>query len=80
MKHIFHPIIGDSKYGEGRHNRFFESLLDCPRMLLAATELAFSHPYTGTNLTIQAPLDAVYTAVLERLVWRDAVSPRWLPG
>ncbi len=29
FKHIFHPI-GDTTYGEGRHNRFFRAVRLCP--------------------------------------------------
>src|SRR3569623_2121746 len=26
MKHVFHPVIGDTSHGDGRHNRFFREL------------------------------------------------------
>lgn len=79
LKHVFHPIIGDGKYGQGRHNRFFKNQYGCHRLLLAATDLAFPHPVTKERLTITAPLDAAFCAVLDHLGWRDAVPARWFP-
>ena len=76
FKHLFHPLIGDTKYGEGRHNRFFREELGCARLLLHARELSFNHPVTGEPVALSAPLDAAYSAVLDRLGWRYAVPLR----
>ncbi len=78
LKHIFHPVIGDTKHGEGRHNRFFRERLDCHRLLLSAVGLAVPHPATGAELTLTAPLDAAFLAVIDRLGWRDALRRGWL--
>lgn len=56
MSHIRHPIIGDTRHGEGRHNRFFREHFDSHRLLLAATELKLSHPYTGEPLTLSCDI------------------------
>jgi tRNA pseudouridine65 synthase len=64
MKHIFHPIIGDRKYGDDRHNRFFESRFGCTRLLLAATDLAFEHPFTGEPVSIHADLDEGFERII----------------
>lgn len=80
FKHIFHPLIGDTKYGEGRHNRFFREHLGCHRLLLAATELTFPHPLTATPVAVTAPLDGTFVRVLERLGWQEAVPPAWRPS
>jgi tRNA pseudouridine65 synthase len=47
LKHIAHPIIGDATYGKGAHNRLFQRLFACDRLLLASTELRLAHPVTG---------------------------------
>src|SRR3569832_623812 len=73
MKHVFHPVIGDTSHGDGRHNRFFREHLHCRRLLLAATRLEFAHPYSGAPVAIAAPLDAAFLAVVEHLGWRDAL-------
>ncbi len=77
LKHIFHPIIGDTRHGEGRHNRFFRDALDCRRLLLHAAELAFPHPESGTPVRVTAPLPADLLDLLDRLGWRDTVPPAW---
>lgn len=67
MKHIFHPIVGDTTHGDGKHNRFFREQLGCRRLLLAATGLAFHHPYTGEPIHIDAPLAEDFRRVLTKL-------------
>jgi len=47
MAHIRHPIIGDANHGDNRHNRYFQSAYGLPRLLLEASRLRFTHPYTG---------------------------------
>ncbi|EAQ32163.1 tRNA pseudouridine(65) synthase TruC [Idiomarina baltica] len=53
MSHIRHPIIGDTRHGEGRHNRFFREHFDCHRLLLASTAIEFQHPKTGKLLSVE---------------------------
>lgn len=69
MKHIFHPIIGDTTYGDGRQNIFFREHLACHRLLLAAVSLAFIHPFTAEYLKVNAPLDMGFGEVLAKLGW-----------
>lgn len=64
MKHILHPIIGDTKYGEGRHNRLFRDEFGLHRLLLMATELSFEHPLSGERIHVQAPVDPEVQALL----------------
>ncbi|MGB1010350.1 MAG: tRNA pseudouridine(65) synthase TruC [Thiolinea sp.] len=56
MKHIFHPIVGDTTHGDGRHNQFFRTQFDCHRLLLHARSLQLLHPVYKTPLAIYAPL------------------------
>lgn len=46
LAHLRHPIVGDTRHGDGRHNTFFREHFNCHRLLLAATELRFMHPVT----------------------------------
>lgn len=71
MKHIFHPLIGDTTHGDGRHNQFFRQHFGCARLLLAASGLRFRHPFTGAAITLQAPLDGEFHRVLAALGWED---------
>jgi tRNA pseudouridine65 synthase len=80
FKHLFHPVIGDTTHGEGRHNRFFRESLGCGRLLLAAMELTLPHPATGEELTLTAPLAPDVYALVTRLGWADALPPQWRPA
>lgn len=64
MKHINHPIIGDANHGRGRHNRYFAERFGQGRLMLAATELALTHPVTGEELVLKAPPEQSFMDVL----------------
>ncbi|MDQ6961129.1 MAG: tRNA pseudouridine(65) synthase TruC, partial [Mariprofundaceae bacterium] len=72
MKHIFHPIVGDTTHGDGKHNQLFRDVFDCHRLLLAATSLSFKHPLSGQEVVISAALDGSFQAIMERFGWQDA--------
>jgi tRNA pseudouridine65 synthase len=67
MKHLLHPIIGDTKYGEGRHNRMFRDHFNLHRLVLMARSIQFTHPVTDELLTIPADLpsdiEQLYAAI-----------------
>lgn len=79
MKHIFHPIVGDTTHGDGHHNSFFREHFDCHQLLLAATGLCFDHPYTHANITISAPLDSVFSGVMKKLGWDYYLKNQLMP-
>ena len=56
LKHLSHPIIGDTTHGKGAHNRWWAAHLGVQRMWLHAASLTLSHPGTGRPLTIASPL------------------------
>ncbi|MDJ0783545.1 MAG: pseudouridine synthase [Desulfosarcinaceae bacterium] len=72
LKQIAHPVIGDTCYGKGAHNRLFRERLGVTGLLLTAVSLAFDHPLNGARLLITAPLPHRFTAVLARLGWQAA--------
>jgi len=75
LKHIFHPILGDTTYGDGKQNDFFRRQFNCHRLLLHAYKIEFIHPYTGQPLYVQAPLDHTFAALLEELQWDKFALP-----
>jgi tRNA pseudouridine65 synthase len=77
LAHVSHPIVGDTTYGSGRHNRLFAELFGSRRLLLAAVELRFVQPWTGALLRVAAPLQANFAAVVEALGWTSAVPTAW---
>jgi tRNA pseudouridine65 synthase len=66
FKHLFHPIIGDTTYGEGRHNRLFRIEFASHRMLLHASRLSFEHPADGRPMRIDCPPSGVFADLIER--------------
>lgn len=69
MKHIFHPIIGDTSYGQGKHNTFFRDQFDCHRLLLHASGMDFVHPYTEASIALRAGCDYTFMQVLAQMGW-----------
>lgn len=71
MKHILHPIVGDTKHGEGRHNRLFREHLNSHRLLLMAVAIEFEHPVTGQKFNIETGVGAEVEALFKRLGWEQ---------
>ncbi len=69
MKHVFHPVIGDTTYGDGKQNEFFRNQLHCSRMLLHAADIAFPHPAGSGLIHIHAPFDPAFTGLLQTFDW-----------
>jgi tRNA pseudouridine65 synthase len=67
MKHIFHPIIGDTSHGDGKQNAFFREYFDCHRLLLHADCLCLKHPVFGDDLLIKASLDHTFQHITDSL-------------
>ena len=67
MKHIFHPIVGDTSHGDGKQNVFFREHFDCHRLLLHADCLRLKHPISGDELFIQASLDDTFQHIMNSL-------------
>ena len=64
MKHIFHPIVGDTKHGRGEHNKLFREKFDCHRLLLHAEKMTFPHPLTGEQIIIEADVDEMFQKIV----------------
>ncbi len=76
FKHIFHPVIGDTTYGDGRQNEFFRTRFGSYRLLLHARQIRLPHPGSGREVSIQAPLDDGMSELLHELAWDDAIPGR----
>lgn len=63
LKHIFHPILGDTTYGDLKHNRAFAAYIGANRLWLHAYSLALRHP-NGQWRRFCAPPDATWQQVL----------------
>ena len=70
FKHILCPIVGDTNYGEGRHNRVFKEHFNIQRLLLMAVSIEFNHPKTGERMKVTAPLSAEVTGLFNQFDWQ----------
>lgn len=67
MRHLGHPIIGDTTWGNATNNRMIRAVFDSHRLLLHAVQLKIEHPYAGTTLDLQAPYPPDLAGLLERM-------------
>jgi len=67
MKHIFHPIVGDTTHGDGKHNTMFRQQYELSRLLLVANELNFQHPISGEDIKLTASLGEEFEKILFEL-------------
>jgi len=71
LKHVSHPLVGDTNYGQGSLNRFFRETFGLDRMFLHAERLRLVHPVENRYLELCAPLPVKLESVLERLQQYD---------
>ncbi len=69
LDHIAHPIIGDTRYGEGRHNRLFRERYQSHRLLLWASGLEFSHPFGGQQIRLAVPTPEEVAPLFRAFSW-----------
>lgn len=79
LRHVSHPVIGDTTHGDGRHNRFFRERFGVHRLLLHAWSLELEHPQSGEPLRIEAPLPAEFQSLLDGLGWNLPEEPPAMP-
>ncbi len=61
-----HPVVGDDRYGDRQVNGWARKR-GFRRLFLHAQSLGFTHPENGSEVTVQAPLDAACEALLSSL-------------
>ena len=66
LRHISHPVLGDTTYGDTRHNRLFTEEFDNNRMLLHAQKVTFIHPVTEKPISIEAGMDSGMTTIVRQ--------------
>lgn len=67
MHHISHPIVGDRRYGDNAHNRFFAEELGTRELYLRAWSLRLVHPYRNLLLSLRAGLSPSWSETLSKL-------------
>lgn len=69
MKHIFHPIIGDTNHGDNKHNKSFRENFDLQRLMLMASNIKFEHPVTQQMMDISGPVDQYTDQLFKKFAW-----------
>ena len=65
MKHIFHPILGDTQYGDLHQNRTLTEHSGCQRLFYMPIHLFLSiYPFSN-KIEIKANLDEQWMKVIE---------------
>ena len=77
MKHIFHPVVGDTSHGDGKHNTMFREQFDLRRLLLVAKELNLTHPVTGRPIQLKASLGEGFEKILIELGCSIAIQNKF---
>lgn len=68
FKHIFHPLLGDTRYGCRHHNQAMRAFWSEElRLMLHAKTLSFRHPVSQEALTISADIPSDMSALLDTL-------------
>lgn len=66
--HLRHPIVGDTRHGDTKHNLMFREEQQLPALFLHAENIEFTHP-AGRQITLHAPLPDHFRTVMERFAW-----------
>lgn len=70
LKHLRHPILGDTRYGDRHQNRWALAHLPAANsLMLRAVRLGFEHPVSGFYTVISAGLSPQWRSVLNCFGW-----------
>lgn len=75
LKHLAHPILGDSTYGKGAINRAVAADRGEQRLWLHLHGLQFEHPDHGRLIEVSAPLPPSW-----KTAWHAAADPDLIQG
>ncbi|PIS11486.1 MAG: pseudouridylate synthase [Bdellovibrio sp. CG10_big_fil_rev_8_21_14_0_10_47_8] len=74
LKHLSHPIVGDVNHGNGKHNQFFAKHFGIQRLMLACTEISFTHPVDHRPILIRCPVANDLHHLIQTLPWNHLVT------
>lgn len=68
FKHIFHPLLGDTRYGCRHHNQAMRDHWSQDlRLMLHAEQLSFVHPVNQQRISVSAPIPDDMKTLLDSL-------------
>jgi tRNA pseudouridine65 synthase len=65
--HLNHPVIGDRRHGDVKHNTYFRNVFGLNRMFLHSQSIRFQHPFTDEAMYIYADVDEEFASTLHLL-------------
>ncbi len=74
FRHLRHPLVGDSRYGDKKHNRFVAASTGTDTLLLHAGRLEVTHPETGRTMRLTAGVPDAWGPVLDGWDWDGDVT------
>jgi tRNA pseudouridine65 synthase len=75
LKHLRHPVVGDTTYGDGKQNRIARERFGLLRLFLHASKLSLPHPVTGQRIEVEAPLPEELQHTLRELGYPRVKKP-----
>ncbi len=67
LAHLRHPILGDTRHGDGAQNRFLREYCLGHHLLLRATRLEIPLPHQSHSLIIEAPANPEFARITDQL-------------
>ena len=74
FRHLRHPILGDTRYGDKKHNRFVASEYGSDILFLHAGQLTVRHPDGQSELALQAGVPEAWHTILDDWPWEGDIS------
>ena len=74
FRHLRHPIVGDSRYGDKKHNRFVASYTGTDTLMLHAGRLDVKHPDGERTMAFEAGVPESWNAILDGWAWEGDVT------
>lgn len=68
--HLRHPIIGDTRHGDRKHNHYFRDTMQLHPLFLHAASISFKHP-DGGSMTLYSHAPEHFTAIRQKFDWRS---------
>lgn len=74
LKHLRHPIIGDTAYGDLKQNRTFSQLLNVSGLMLHASGIQFIHPNQRKTMAFCADVDTRWKMIFNQFHWDNPIK------
>jgi tRNA pseudouridine65 synthase len=71
LNKIYHPLIGDPKYGDRFHNRLFMDEFNCNKLFLHAKTLEFIHPFMEEKIVLHSDFPKDWLKVFKLFGWKS---------